>query len=321
VRILLTTTSYQDTPGEHHRLLDESGLEVVRARGPLSEPQLLELIKEQGPFDATLNGDDAFTPKVIDALEPQLKCLAKYGIGLDSIDVEYATSRKLPVLFTPGVNHTTVAEHAIGLMIAAVKHFWPHMRAVKQGMWKRQTGNELAGKTLAVLGMGRIGKETARRAKAFDMSLLGFDVYWDEDFARELDITRCQTIEQAVEQADVISLHLPATDQTRQMIDSAMIQRMRDSVVIVNTARGTLIDEQAVAEACKAGKIKAYAADVLAEEPMNAPHPFQEIDNIIITPHVGSRTYESVERQAVRATLNVVNFLKGDEDFIQANSF
>ncbi len=321
MRILLTTTSYQDTPGDHHRLLEESGFEVVRARGPLSEEQMLQLINDQGPFDATLNGDDAFSPKVIDALLPQIKCLAKYGIGLDSIDVEYATSKQLPVLFTPGVNHTTVAEHAIGLMIAAVKHFWPHMRAVKQGMWKRQTGNELAGKTLAILGLGRIGKELAKRAKAFDMSLLGFDVYWDDAFAGDYQITRCETIEQAVEQADVISLHLPATDQTRRMIDSAMIQRMRDSVVIINTARGTLIDEQAVADACKAGKIKAYAADVLAEEPMNAPHPFQEIDNIIITPHVGSRTYESVERQAVRATLNVVNFLKGDDDFIQANKF
>lgn len=321
MRILLTTTSYQDTPGDHHRLLEDSGFEVVRARGPLSQEQMLQLINDQGPFDATLNGDDAFSPKVIDALLPQIKCLAKYGIGLDSIDVEYATSKQLPVLFTPGVNHTTVAEHAIGLMIAAVKHFWPHMRAVKQGMWKRQTGNELAGKTLAILGLGRIGKELAKRAKAFDMSLLGFDVYWDDAFAGDYQITRCETIEQAVEQADVISLHLPATDQTRRMIDSAMIQRMRDSVVIINTARGTLIDEQAVADACKAGKIKAYAADVLAEEPMNAPHPFQEIDNIIITPHVGSRTYESVERQAVRATLNVVNFLKGDDDFIQANKF
>ncbi len=109
MRILLTTTSYQDTPGDHHRLLEESGFEVVRARGPLSEEQMLQLINDQGPFDATLNGDDAFSPKVIDALLPQIKCLAKYGIGLDSIDVEYATSKQLPVLFTPGVNHTTVA--------------------------------------------------------------------------------------------------------------------------------------------------------------------------------------------------------------------
>ena len=166
MRILLTTTSYQDTPGKHHDLLAESGFEVVRARGPLTEAQLLELIRDQGPFDAFLNGDDLITATVIDAAAPQLKAICKYGIGLDSIDVDYATSKKLPVLFTPGVNHTTVAEHAIGLMIAASKHFWPHTQAVKGGDWKRITGNELMGKTVGVLGMGRIGKELLIRRRS-----------------------------------------------------------------------------------------------------------------------------------------------------------
>ena len=101
---------------------------------------------------------------MIDACLPRLKVIAKYGIGLDSIDVNHATSKKIPVLYTPGVNHTTVAEHAFGLMIALAKHFWPHLRSVKQGEWKRTTGTELAGKTIAILGMGRIGKEVAKRA-------------------------------------------------------------------------------------------------------------------------------------------------------------
>ena len=118
---------------------------------------MLQLVSEHGGFDGLLNGDDEITAKVIDAAlaaPTPLKVIAKYGIGLDSIDVDHATSKKIPVLFTPGVNHTTVAEHAIGLMVAAVKHFWLHMRSVKAGEWKRQTGSELAGKTLGVLGMG-----------------------------------------------------------------------------------------------------------------------------------------------------------------------
>ncbi len=321
MRVLLTTTSYQDTPGRHHDVLEASGFEVVRARGPLDEARMLELIEAEGPFDATLNGDDAFTARVIDALLPECKALAKYGIGLDSIDVNHATRRKLPVLFTPGVNHTTVAEHAIGLMIAASKHFWPHLRAVKGGEWKRITGNELAGKTLGILGLGRIGKEVVKRGVAFGMDPIAFDVYWDEAFAQEFKVEKAAAMEDVLTKANVVSLHMPATDQTRQFLNAARIASMPDGAIVVNTARGTLIDEQAVADACRSGKLKAYAADVLAEEPMKAGHPFQAIDNIIITPHVGSRTFESVERQALRATHNVINFLNGDSDYIQANEW
>src|SRR5207237_10786025 len=118
-------------------------------------------------FDGFLNGDDDITAKVIDAAlaaRTPLKVIAKYGIGLDSIDVKHATSLKIPVLFTPGVNHTTVAEHAFGLMIALSKHFWPHLRSVKSGGWKRITGNELFGKTIAIMGMGRIGEEVGKCA-------------------------------------------------------------------------------------------------------------------------------------------------------------
>ncbi len=319
MRVLLTTTSYQDTPGQHHDVLAASGFEIVRARGPLNEDQMLELIEGQGPFDATLNGDDAFTPKVIDALLPACRCIAKYGIGLDSIDVGHATRQKLPVLFTPGVNHTTVAEHAIGLMIAASKHFWPHLREVKAGHWKRITGNELAGKTLGVLGLGRIGKEVVKRGVAFGMKPIAFDLFWDDAFAGECGVERAQTMDEVIGKAHVVSLHMPATEQTRQYLNAERIAQMPDGAIVVNTARGTLIDEQAVADACRSGKLRAYAADVLAEEPMKPGHPFQEIDNILITPHVGSRTFESVERQALRATHNVINFLNGDSDYIQAN--
>ena len=324
MRILLTTTSYQDTPGAHHALLDGSGHEIVRARGPLPEADMLRLIADHAGFDGLLNGDDAITANVIDAAlaaPTPLKVIAKYGIGLDSIDVEHATRNKIPVLFTPGVNHTTVAEHAIGLMIAASKHFWPHMRAVKDGQWKRITGSELANKTLGVLGMGRIGKELIKRARAFDMQAVAFDVYWDDDFARDYNVHRCQDPESVLRQADVVSLHMPSNDETRQFINQRRIALMKHDAILINTARGTLIDEPAVADACKAGRLKAYATDVLEHEPIDAPHVFQDIDNVIVTPHVGSRTFESVERQALRATHNILNYLAGKEDFIQANEF
>ncbi|MCC7204390.1 MAG: hypothetical protein IT441_04875, partial [Phycisphaeraceae bacterium] len=179
MRILLTTTSYQDTPGKHHDLLAASGHEIVRARGPLPEDQMLKLVTDGGGIDGVLHGDDVITRKVISAALPRLKVLSKYGIGLDSVDVKAATELKVPVMFTPGVNHTTVAEHCFGLMIMLAKKLREHTNWVKEGQWKRVTGSELAGKTLGILGLGRIGKEVAKRALAFDMKVIAFDVYWD----------------------------------------------------------------------------------------------------------------------------------------------
>jgi D-3-phosphoglycerate dehydrogenase len=321
MRVLLTTTSFQDTPGRHHEVLNQSGFEIVRARGPLSEEKVLELFRTGGGFDGLLNGDDAITAKVIDAGLPRLKVIAKYGIGMDSIDVKYATAKKIPVLFTPGVNETTVAEQTFGLMIAVAKSFWFHFRAVKAGQWKRQTGAELTGKTLGVVGMGRIGKEVVKRAEGFGMKVVGFGHYWDDQFANHYGVKRLSTPEDVFRQADVITLHTNLTPQTRGMVNRQTLAMMKDGAILINTARGALIVEADVAEACKSGKLRGYGADVLEIEPIQAPHIFQEIDNIILTPHIGSRTNESVQRQGLRAAMNLVNFLNGNKDFIQANSF
>lgn len=318
MRILVTTTSFQDTPGAHHDVLRASGFDIVSARGPIAEPQMLELIAGDG-FDGFLNGDDAITARVIDAALPRLRVIAKYGIGLDSIDVAHATTRGVAVLFTPGVNHTTVAEHTFGLMIALSKHFWPHVRSTKAGQWKRITGNELAGKRLALLGLGRVGKEVARRAVAFDMQLVGYDPQWDEAFARTHSIARSPTAADAVREADVISLHMNLGDANRRWFDRARIATLKRGVLVVNTSRGGLVDEAAIAEACSSGALGGYATDVLEHEPPPAGHPFTGIDNILVTPHVGSRTYESVERQGLRAARNIVNFLRGEPDVIRAN--
>jgi D-3-phosphoglycerate dehydrogenase len=319
-RILLTTTSFQDTPGKHHNVLNASGFEVVRARGPLSEQQMLDLVSKDGGFDGLLNGDDQITARVIDAALPRLRVIAKYGIGLDSIDVKYATVKRIPVLFTPGVNETTVAEHTIGLMIAVAKSFWFHAKSVKAGQWKRQTGSELFGKTLGVIGLGRIGKEVVKRASAFGMTCIGYGNYWEDDFARQYKLERVGTREEVLRRADVVSLHTKLTPETRGFINKNTIALMKDGAILVNTGRGGLVDEQDVADACRSGKLRGYGADVLETEPIRVPHPFQELDNIIVTPHVGSRTNESVERQGLRAAKTVVNFLNGGADYVQANA-
>jgi D-3-phosphoglycerate dehydrogenase len=183
------------------------------------------------------------------------------------------------------------------------------------------TGTELFGKTIGLIGMGRIGKETAKRAIAMGMKPIGFGHYWDVAFAHEYQVERKDSVEDLLREADVVSLHTHVTPQTRGMINKDTIALMKPKALLVNTARGALINEQDVAEACKSGQLWGYAADVLEHEPIKPPHVFQTIENIIVTPHIGSRTNESVERQGTRAALNIVNFLKGDRDYVQANEF
>lgn len=323
MRILLTTTSYQDTPGKHHELLESSGYEIVRARGPLPEEEMLKLLETEGEggkgFDAFLHGDDAITRKVIEKALPRLKCLSKYGIGLDSVDVTAATDLGVPVLFTPGVNHTTVAEHTFGLMLMLAKRMYEEVSHVKQGNWKRITGSELAHKTLGIIGLGRIGKEVAKRARAFEMDVIAYDIFWDDEFAKAHDVTRCESADDVAQRANVLTLHMNLSEENRHFINKQRIATMRDGAIVINCARGALVNEDDVAEACRSGKLAGYGGDVLEHEPMQSPHPFQDIDNILITPHIGSRTYESVQRQAVMATQNMLRLLNGDAPLAQAN--
>ena len=317
VRILLTTTSYQDTPGPHHDLLASSGAEIVCARGPLSEKSMLEYA---GDYDAFLCGDDVISQAVIQKALPRIKIIAKYGIGVDKIDVDYATDQGIPVAFTPGVNHTTVAEHCFMLMLALSKKLIEHVEWTKQGLWKRETGNEIAGKTLGIIGLGRIGREMAIRANAFGMKVLAQDIYWPEAFAEEHHITRIENLDRLFSDSDFISLHTNLTAETQGLINSASIQQMKNSAVLINCGRGELVHVDDILAALRDNTLGGYGADVLDVEPANADHPLLSAPNCLITPHIGSRTHESVIRQATKATDNLLMLLRGESPHAQVNN-
>lgn len=316
-RILLTTTSFQDTPGSHHQLLEMANLEVITARGPLSESAILSLV---GEVDGLLCGDDAITAAVLDRALPRLRVISKYGIGLDKIDMAAATARQIPVLFTPGVNHTTVAEHTFALLLALVRHLVPSVNATAAGQWKRLTGHEIMGKTLGVFGLGRIGKEVALRGRAFGLRILAYDLYWDEAFATANGIERCASPNDLFKEADILSLHCNLSPETRHLINGNTLAIMKPGVIILNCARGELVDNTAIAEAMKSGIMAGYGADVLDEEPPSPNHPLLRLPNCLITPHIGSRTYESVLRQATMAAQNLILALKGQKPLAQANN-
>ena len=317
-RVLLTTTSYQDTPGPHHALLESQGFEIVRERGPLSEARMIELA---GDFDAFLCGDDAITRAVIEKSLPRLKVISKYGIGLDKIDVAAATEKKLPVLFTPGVNHTTVAEHAFCLMLALVRNLVDVVNSTRQGLWQRPTGHELWQKSIGIVGMGRIGREVAARAVAFDMPVHGMDVYWPEEFAAAHQITRHDSIESLLAACDVVSLHTNLSPSTHHMINPERLALAKPGMLLINTSRAEVVDQDAVIAALATGQMAGYGTDVLDIEPPPADHPLLHHPKVIVTPHIGSRTYESVPRQAMKATRNLIHYLAGEGEFFQANSF
>ncbi len=316
IRVLLTTTSFQDTPGIHHEMLAATGFEIVRERGPLSEAKMRELA---GHFDAYLCGDDALTRAVIAQSLPRLKVISKYGIGLDKIDVAAATELKVPVLFTPGVNHTTVAEHTFALLLAVVRNLVVEANHTAAGRWTRVTGHELCGKTLAIVGFGRIGKEVAIRAHAFGLKLIGYGNYWDEDFARWYGIERVEQIDDVLRRADFISLHTKLTAATKHLLNAKNLPLLKKSAIIINCARGEIVELTALVDALKTQRLLAYAADVLDQEPPLPNHPLLGLPNVLITPHIGSRTHESVQRQASCAVENLTRFLAGKPPIAQAN--
>jgi D-3-phosphoglycerate dehydrogenase len=318
-RVLITTTSFQDTPGQHHDLLAEQGYELVTARGPLSEEEIFALV---GDVDGIICGDDAFTRKVLEKCTPRLRVLSKYGIGLDKVDVKAATQLKIPVCYTPGVNHTTVAEHVFGLILCLIRQIGEQNAIIKGGGWKRMTGHEMWNKTMGILGMGRIGKESAKRARAFGMRVIGYDVFWSDDteyFGAETGVARAESPEEVIEAADFLTLHMNLTGENRGLINAQRLAMMKATAVIVNTARGGLVDETAIAAALEAGKLGGYCADVYHDEPIKPDNPLLKAPNVVLTPHIGSRTYESVVRQATKCVHNLIAVMGGKPPLAQAN--
>ncbi len=309
MRILLSTCSFQDTNGPHHALLEAQNWEIIRERGPLSEQQMLEIA---GQFDAFLCGDDAITRQVLEKSSPRLRMISKYGIGLDKIDLAATCELQIPVCFTPGVNHHTVAEHTLLLMLAMMKHFPQAIDATRAGKWARATGYELHGKRLGIIGLGRIGQEVARRAHAFGLSLDACGNYWPDALAEELAITRHDSLDSLFSAVEIISPHTHLNATSHRCINRERISRMPRGSWIVNTGRGELVDQQALLEALDSGQLAGYATDVLDQEPPSPQHPLLHHEKVIVTPHVGSRTHESVPRQAMLALENLINGLSGD---------
>jgi D-3-phosphoglycerate dehydrogenase len=309
MKIILTSTSFQDTPGAHHDLLQSRNFEIDRLRGPIMEGELLPIIQN---YDAVICGDDEYTRAVLTkGKEGRLRYVSKYGVGLDKIDLKAAKELGIPVTNCPGVNQVSVAEHVLGLLFTFEKNIHLQYNSTQNGSWKRWIGNEIEGKTIGIIGLGAVGKVLTQKCIALGLHVIGFDIFKDENFIKNTpDLTFTEDINYIYEHADIISLHLPHTPQSEKMINADVIKnKLKKAPIIINTSRGKLIDVDAVIQGLADGNMRGYLTDVLVQEPMGQDEKLKGVENIIITPHVGSRTYQSVVKQGSMAVNNLFNLL------------
>jgi D-3-phosphoglycerate dehydrogenase len=308
MKILVTARSFRSTPGRHKELLEQSGHEVVESPvdRPLKEAEMVELI---GDVDGAILGLDNVTATVIEA-GGELKVLSRYGVGVDRVDLEAATAAGVVVTNTPGTNHIAVAELTLGLMLSLARRIPQHNKSVKEGSWARVRGTELADKTLGIIGLGWISKEVIRRAYAFDMRIVVQTGYPDKELADRYRVEYVP-LEGLLEEADFVSLHCAVTPERCDLIGEKELHAMKPSSYLVNTARGELVDEDALLRALQEGWIAGAAMDAFKEEPATAS-PLVKLENFIATPHLGATTYESIIRMGTLAVENTLRVLRGE---------
>lgn len=310
MKILVTPTSMQ--PGKESDALDTlrrfSSDLVFNPKGkPLTEDELIPLLSD---CDGYIAGLDQVTEKVLKAC-PNLKVISRYGVGYDAVDVEAAKKLGIAVCNTPGANSQAVAELAMAHILAIARRIPMLDRKTKEGGWVRSTGIELKDKTVGIVGLGAIGRALANCCSGFGMKLTAYDPFINEAYCKEHNIV-IKTLDEIIEQSDVISLHLPLTPDTRHMINRETIARMKKGAIVVNASRGAIVDEEAAYEALTSGQLGGLGLDAFEIEPP-AGNKLLELDNVVVTPHTGAHTYEAVNNMQTMAVDNAIAVLCGDE--------
>ena len=289
----------------------EAGLALLRSRFEVDVDGDSELAAIIEGYDAiVVRSATKLTADLIERGE-RLKVIGRAGVGVDNVDVDAATRRGIVVANAPESTVVSAAEHTIGLLLALSRNIPQAYAALKDGRWERSRwgGIELEGKTLGVLGLGRIGQQVARRALGLGMRVVGYDPFVSRERFRELGATRAESVDEVLAAADFLTLHVPLTDETRGLLDAPTLARAKDGIRIVNAARGELIDETALADALRSGKVAAAALDVFSEEPYAGP--LLELDNVVVTPHLAASTEEAQDRAGVIVAEQVVAALEG----------
>lgn len=290
-------------------LTEQVGEVILNETGkPYKATQLADLLHGVDGFIAGL--DEINETALVGA--DRLKVISRYGIGIDNVDLEYARKKKIVVTNTPGANAASVAELAIGLMLSLLRNIPEAIVTTKKGEWQRFNGFTLVGKTVGIIGFGTIGRELARRLVGFQCNLLAYDPYLAPESATELGV-KLLPLEDVLSRSDVVSLHLPVTQETRKLVNLTFLSSMKPGSYLVNTARGDIVDEGALLEALQSGQISGAALDVFTEEPPDVSNPLFSNPKVLLTPHMAAHTDGSTNAMGWMSLTDCLAVLRGEE--------
>jgi len=309
----------REIPDAGLRLLE--GFDVtVLSEAPPDRTDLLEAAKDAAGVLSTVT--EKMDAELMDACGDGLKVIANLAVGYDNVDLEAAKERGIVVTNTPGVLDETTADVAFMLLLAAARRLGESERVLRAGKWewwgpKLFMGPDVWGKKLGIIGMGRIGQAVARRGRGFDMEVLYYNRSRNEEAEKELG-ARYLDFDELLRESDFVSIHTPLTDETRHLISASELEKMKPEAVLVNTSRGPVVDEAALAEALAEGSIFAAGLDVYEEEPKIHPN-LLDLENVVLAPHIGSGSIETRDKMAVLAAENIVAVLSGEESKTPVN--
>lgn len=308
--VLITSRVVGTTVLKPVEMLKAAGVTIVenphlKAGKNLKEDQLVDLIKG---IDAIIVGEDDVTRKVIEHAD-RLKIISKNGVGVNQIDVAAATEKGIFVTNTPGANSNAVADLTFGLMFSTARRIPFAHNATREGKWDKFIGTEIWKKTIGIVGIGHIGKGVARRARGFEMRILGYDVVQDQEFARDVGLTYVP-LETIFREADFITLHVPLTKDTEGLVTRDHLRLMKKTAYLVNIARGGVVRSADLYDALVKKELAGAALDVFEEEPPIG-NPLLTLDNVVTTSHIGAFTWESMENMGSIAAQNVIDVLQG----------
>ena len=309
-RLLVTPTSYGKNDARLKTELEAQVGEVIYnpTGKPLTSMEVAKLLPGVDGYIAGLDGIDANALQAAD----RLKVIARYGVGVDNVDLATAREKGIVVTNTPGANSVSVAELALGLMLALARQIPEAVEAVHQGKWPRYSGVSLEGKTVGILGLGAIGKQLARRLSGFDCKIVAFDPFADAAFAKDNHI-EIAAMDEVIEQADFVSLHLPLLPETRGIVNDTFLSKMKKGSFLINTSRGEAVDEDALLRALQSGHLKGAGLDAFAVEPPDPKNPLLALPQVIATPHLGAQTDGATSNMGWFAMKDCLAVLKNEE--------
>lgn len=306
---VLITTSYLEPEGPVDLMLRAAGLTTTFSRHNDREASGGRLVDAVGEVQAILAGNDAFTAEII-AAAPHLTVFGRCGVGYNNIDVQAATKHGVAVSYTPGANRVAVAELAIAMMLNCARHIPQNIHSVLDGRWEQRSGRELAGSTLGIVGLGSIGKSVARLGQLMGMTVLAADPAIDREFTAETGV-RVGTLDEVLAASDFLSLHTYLDETTRHLIDAVALSKLKPSAYLINTARGGVVDEDALADAIERGQLAGAGIDVSEHEPLLPGSRLRSLDNVTITAHIGGATTQARARSSTTAAQQIIDFLAG----------